>query len=217
VKTNLAKWVHCGLLLMLAPTVQSQQDAQAKPLGDVAREQKQVRKQQNSNGKVYGAVGTPSEKSDPQSNSLASKSQPTETVKLARRSVFDQAKSKTPDFIIVPAGTEIRVDIVDGKVIVPVRVGFSTPIPALSVASVKVHRLSYTPVLYSVAPGSLDNASLTYAETADLTAVTVDGATYPVEARTVALNGGATVGSAMSMSSSRDAAFVLTAPLAIKR
>jgi hypothetical protein len=57
-------------------------------------------------------------------------------------------RATKPDFLIVLGATEIRVDIVDGKVIVSVRVGFATPIPALSRAEVTVNRKYYAP--YSI-------------------------------------------------------------------
>jgi len=64
-------------------------------------------------------------------------------------SVLDRVKNKAEDgdFIVIPAGQEIKVDpffpagssptsrVDQGKVIVPVRVGFTTAIPALT----KVH------------------------------------------------------------------------------
>ncbi len=132
-----------------------------------------------------------------------------------RHSAFDQAKSKKSDLIIVPAGTEIRVDLVEGKVVVPVRVGFATPIPALSIASVKVNQAYYTPV-FSVVSNSPGNAPVAFGENAELTAVTVRGVTYPVQANTVPLTAlGA--GRTRSLMSDRDTVFVLSAPLAIER
>jgi hypothetical protein len=214
--TNRSRWIcGCVVLLAIGSTVQSQQDTSSKPLGDVAREQ-QARKQQKQNYSVkfYSAFGTPSEKNNLQTNFLTAKPQSTETAEPVRRSVFDQSKSTLPDFIIVPAGTEIRVDIIDGKVIVPVRVGFATPVPALSQAAVKVNQIYYTPVSYNVGPGP--SLPVSYGESAELTAVTVGGVTYPVQARPVSLTGAA-LGTMTSLSSSRDAVFVLTAPLAIER
>ncbi len=115
----------------------------------------------------------------------------------------------------MPAGTEIRVDLVEGKVVVPVRVGFATPIPALSIASVKVNQAYYTPV-FSVVSNSPGNAPVAFGENAELTAVTVRGVTYPVQANTVPLTAlGA--GRTRSLMSDRDTVFVLSAPLAIER
>ena len=128
-------------------------------------------------------------------------------------SFFDRAKINKPDFLILPAGTEIRVDIVDGKVIVPVRVGFATPIPALSRAEVTVNRKYYAP--YNVSYDVSGTYAGMYTENAELASVTVDSVAYPVKATVVPLNGVAA--QPASIPSTRDVTFVLTAPLAIRR
>jgi hypothetical protein len=225
-------------LLLLASAAQPQQDQQAKPLGDVAREQQQSRKHQKkaTASRVYGDIeATPATSEPPgetakvsEGERVAKEKSAAQTVmpqsagkelqiKAARRSVFDQAKTNKPDFIIVPAGTEIRVDIVEGKVVVPVRVGFATPIPALSIAAVKVNPVYYNPVFYNVVAGTASNFPVAYGETAELTAVTVHGITYPVRANAIPLNSGGVMGSARSLMSSRDAVFVLSAAIPIER
>ena len=224
--------------LLLAATVQSQQSDQNRPLGDVARDQKQARKQQKKTAeKMYTEIDASTDTAEPEKEEVDS--QPSsvkdtlskasaETAKSERgqaeggqlktvhRPVFDRAKTDKPDFIIVPVGTEIRVDIVDGKVVVPVRVGFATPIPALSRASVKVNRGYSIPSAYN-AYDNTANYPVPYIETADLTSITVGAVAYPVHATTVPLNSGATQENKASIPSIRDATFVLTAPLPIER
>lgn len=73
-------------------------------------------------------------------------------------------------------GTEIRVDIVDGKGIVPARVGFATPIPALSRAAVTVNRKYYA--AYNVSYDASGNYPDTFTENAELTSVTVGAVAY---------------------------------------
>jgi len=92
-----------------------------------------------------------------------------------RSSIFDSPKDNAPDVIVVPAGTKIQVDIIDGKVTVPVRVGWATPIPASSKVTVEVS-VPYSPVYYG---RYYDN--LYSAEVAQLTAVTLDGTTYELQ------------------------------------
>jgi hypothetical protein len=226
------------VVFLLAAAAQPQQDQQAKPLGDVAREQQQSRQHQKkaTASRVYGDIearpapaAPPGETAEVSKGERVAKEKSAEQtvkqqsagkdlqLKPARRSIFNQAKSNKPDFIIVPAGAEIRVDIVEGKVLVPVRVGFATPIPALSIAAVKVNPVYYSPVFYNLVSGSASNVPVAYGEAAELTAVTVRGVTYPVEANAIPLNSGGAMGSARSLMSSRDATFVLRAPLPIGR
>jgi hypothetical protein len=80
--------------------------------------------------------------------------------------------------------TEIRVDLAEGKVAVPVRVGFATPIPALSKVSVKIDWV-YAPAVYDANGNVLNNTNTRYAEYGVLTGVTVNGVTYKVESDSV--------------------------------
>ena len=105
--------------------------------------------------------------------------------------------------IVVPAGTEIRVDVRERKVVVPVRVGFSTPIPALSKVAVQVSR-SYVPAGY----GSNGAPSVDFVDYATVAAVTVEGRTYEVKADTVPLLRGET---------NSEVTFVLSAPVSVLR
>ncbi|HEX4489277.1 MAG TPA: hypothetical protein VH088_23590 [Terriglobales bacterium] len=202
-----------GAVALFTTVSAAQQVPQNKPLGDVAREQQQTRKQEKkaSADRVYKEIGTAA----PDKTSSEPAGDPFRIAPI-HRSIFDQAKTNQPDFIIVPAGAEIRVDIVEAKVIGPVRVGFSTPIPALSIAAVKMIQNYYSPVSYNLNSGK-GNPPVAYGESAELTSVVVRGVSYPVQARPVSLSGGATFGTLPSSNSSRDAVFVLTAPLAIQR
>lgn len=134
------------------------------------------------------------------------------------RSVLDRPMGERPDPFIVPAGTEIRVDIVEGKVVVPVRVGFATPIPALSKAAVKINRV-YPPT-YAESGAAQASVPVRYAEYGELTSVTIDGRTYAVQSDSVALGtpGSSVVTPGNSLGSSpHDVKFVLSVPLAIER
>ena len=74
----------------------------------------------------------------------------------SRLPVLDAPKQNLPDVIVVPAGTQIKVDISEenpplnvplrtfsGKVTIPVRVGWATVIPALTKVTVEVSALYY--------------------------------------------------------------------------
>ncbi len=134
------------------------------------------------------------------------------------RSVLDRPLGEKPAPMVVPAGTEIRVDIVDCKVALPVRIGFATAIPALSKVSVKINRV-YSPG-YVDASGTPVNGQSRYAEYGELKSVTIDGKTYKVETDSVPL---ATPGSSAvtpdnsTGSSPHDVKFVLSAPLSLER
>ena len=225
-------------LWMLVPAAQSQASPQDRSLGDVAREQQELRKQQKkaAPSKVYTETGVasdhdtpdnerakPSACSDPDKAVDAKACKPSvsefnpaaaQEEKNSRnlRSVLDRVPDTKPDVIVVPAGTEIRVDIVDGKVTVPVRVGFATPIPALSKAAVQMN-----PVYYYTGYGNYGTGPVAFIENAVLTAVTVRGVTYAVQANTLQVDSVGVVRGTMAASSSRDAVFVLSAPVAIER
>ena len=219
-------------LIVVSPT-NSQQNEDARPLGDVAREQQLERKQKaRTGGTVHIDIAADPNKSEPtqekantepsSGSSAPSKrspeaAEPQESIPPSNRaySVFDRAKINKPDFLIIPAGTEIRVDIVDGKVIVPVRVGFATPIPALSRAEVTVNRKYYAS--YNVSYDVSGTYAGMYTENAELASVTVGSVAYPVKATVVPLNGVAAQPTMASIPSTRDVTFVLTAPLAIRR
>ena len=119
------------------------------------------------------------------------------------RSVLDRDQEPAPDAIMVPAGTEIRVDVAEGKVVLPVRVGFSTPIPALSKVALHVSRV-YTSVLNA----SNGAPNVDYLDYARATAVTVGDTTYKVTANSVPLLNGA---------ANKEVTFVLSAPILVLR
>jgi len=119
------------------------------------------------------------------------------------RPILDREPDASPDVIVVPAGTEIRVDVREQKVALPVRVGFSTPIPALSNVAVQVTR-SYVPAGY----GSNSVPSVDYVDYATATTLTIGGKAYDIQVDTVPLLSGATSG---------EVTFVLSAPVSIFR
>lgn len=122
-------------------------------------------------------------------------------------SVFDRPKDSRPDVIVVPAGTELKVDVDQHKTVVPVRVGFATPIPALSQVTVEATR-SYVgmPDFSSTSYPAL--AYVDYVEYATVTAITVAGNTYEVQTNSVTLQKGGT---------NSEVTFILAAPLKILR
>ncbi len=121
-----------------------------------------------------------------------------------RSSVFDAPKDNSPDVIVIPAGTKIQVDILDGKVTVPVRVGWATPIPALTKVAVEIS-VPYYPVY-----GTYYRASVPYyndlysAEVAQLTSVTLDGTRYDLQTDQIPVMAGS------------EATFTLQADLTLK-
>ena len=143
----------------------------------------------------------------------------TQKASAAKRTVLDRPAGEKPAPYIVPAGTEIRVDVVEGKVIVPVRVGFATPIPALSKVAVQVNRV-YAPAYLDANGVRQDGGNASYAEYGVLTAVTVDGVTYPVQSNSVPLASAGSMAVTLdnsAASSVHDVKFVLSASLSIAR
>jgi hypothetical protein len=205
-----------GAMVLCANVCLAQQAMQSKPLADVAREQQPARSQEKKAPPNHVVKGIGTASADTNSKLFSEPAGNPLRIAPIHRSVFDKAKTNDPNFIIVPAGSEIRVDLVEAKVIGPVRVGFSTPIPALSIAAVKMDQNYYAPVSYNLNSGA-SNPPVTYGERAELTSVVVRGVSYPVQARPVSLSGGAIFGILPSSNSSHDAVFVLTAPLAIQR
>jgi hypothetical protein len=221
------------LLLALVALTPAQLFSQNQPLGDVAREQKDSRKQTENSGKppkiltnddlsprsATGTSGTtpspaasaegqdspPKESQSKESKSAASESQPIDTKNFAEGdagnsggpsavdSVLDRPKHPEADAFVVPAGTQLKVDIGGQKIVVPVRVGFATPIPALSQVTVQVTR-SYVAIPYSFggAPYNAGVPNVDYIEYARLTAIIVGGTTYPVQTDSLPLLRGAT-------------------------
>jgi len=96
-------------------------------------------------------------------------------------------KKSSRDALVVAAGTEIRVSIVTprpemrppyvvtGKVVLPVRVGFDTAIPATSVATVSV-----TPIYQEYEDGKRRHFQQV-ANLMELTSVVVSGVVYEVK------------------------------------
>jgi hypothetical protein len=113
---------------------------------------------------------------------------------LPARSVYDRPDDSAADVVVVPAGTEIHVNILDGNVALPVRMGFATPIPALSKVTVKLFGVRDYESYWEFS-GLSDYASLT--------SVTIDNVIYPVQTDTIPYFAGEEV-------------FTLVAPLTIK-
>ncbi len=192
------------------------QDSTDRPLGDVAREQRELRKQPKPE-KVYGNKDVGPAPSPDDSDSTSSKSAEAKSAEVssdagkvidakAKTSLpttggTEAAKAETPvsrtaldrptmdrpkmdrpkdiaaekadALLIVPEGTQLMIDISGAKVVVPVRVGFATAIPALSKATVRVSLRSTGDSVYI----------------GELTDVTVEGVRYSVVADQVAVSG----------------------------
>ncbi len=170
----------CGSLLFGTLTF-AQQSPSDKPLGDVAREQKSKQKKKASLGNTYTGEGTPAAPStaddssaEPKSPLPSAETKPPDSSKTKEKTdagtnLLDQAKSSESDFILVPAGTQIKVDRTAGKVAWPVRVGFATPIPALSKVTIEDWGQTFD--------------GETYYQILALTSVTVDKVTYKTKAK----------------------------------
>jgi hypothetical protein len=208
---------------------QAQQNSSDEPLGDVAREQKKIHKEQTNAGpqKVYtnaevvtsanGDEVKPA--SQPAATSEAcSKDKAAEPAKDAAirekkstqpdadkpKSVFDRPKDTAPDMIFVPAATEIRVDVPQRKVVLPVRIGFSTPIPALSKVALEIRR---TYVNNEYVAGGLP---YDYVDYATVTAIVIEGTSYTVHTDAMPLLRG-------DSATNSEVTFHLSAPLPIPR
>ena len=205
-----------GILILGLVGGARSQDSTDRPLGDVAREQRELRKQPKPE-KVYGnkdvAPATLPDNSD-STSSHSTEAKSAEVSSDAGKVIDAKAKTSLPaaggmaaakaeapfsrtaldhpaldrpaldrpkdsaaehadDLLIVPEGTQLKIDISEGKVVVPVRVGFATAIPALSKATVRVSL-----------QGAGDSVSI-----AELTDVTVEGVRYGVQADLVAVPG----------------------------
>ena len=136
---------------------------QDKSLGDVARKQPAVHAQQKKATSVHTDIA--------HSSSAAESS--------------DRRLGEKPDPYVVPAGTEIRVDLTESKITGPVRLGFATPIPALTKVAVDTDR-AYLQNNYRTYPRDGPD----YIEYATVTAITIDGKTYEVRTNRVQVSGG---------------------------
>jgi hypothetical protein len=220
------------VLLVQGQAAFGQQDSQSKPLGDVAREQRQQRTQKKRAGTakhVVKRIGTPPPSSaDPKSvqNAVPPAAQPSDQVSESSDaetvSTPEARRPQEPDVLVVPAGTEIRVETLaglptvtrsgtfyEGKVVVPVRIGFTTAIPALSKVKIAVYSV-YAGNGYIVYGNSLFSPtgyadSSGYINQAELDSVTIDGTEYKVR----------TKGAPFSASSEQQ--FVLEEPLTLER
>ncbi len=115
-------------------------------------------------------------------------------------------KESSVDVIVVPAGTELRVDVDQHKMVLPVRVGFDTAIPALSEVVVQTNRANInTPISYQ---GASVTSYVDYVDYATVTAIAVNGRTYEVRTNQVALAKGGT---------NNEVIFALSKPLTISR
>ena len=216
--------------IVILGLAQAQALSEDSPLGDVARELRKAKQGDGTSAverahKVYmnadvvsdppktaeeGAASSPpvvgkdagSNKSSTPHTEGAEATRKADSAKLrGGRPILDREPDATPDVIVVPAGTEIRVDVREQKVALPVRVGFSTPIPALSNVAVQMSR-SYVPAGY----GSNGVPSFNYVDYATATTLIIEGKAYEIQADTVPLFTGATSG---------EVTFVLSAPVSI--
>jgi hypothetical protein len=231
--TGVFRRLAAGVIVVLAALSpsQAQQNSSAEPLGDIARKQREARKHQtkatppkvytNSEAVTSADAGgaKPSSESAAQSESCAEKNKAAESAKDADCTKRDTSQSEpvkskcapgrtedtAPDWIVVPAATEIRVNIPERKVVVPVRIGFSTPIPALSKVVVQISR-TYVSNGYVVGEISY----VDYVDYATVTAVVIGGTSYNLETDTVPLFKGEGAANA-------EVVFHLSSPLSIPR
>jgi hypothetical protein len=220
-------------VLLLASSASAQQDSQDKSLGDVARQQREAKKQDQKNadnekvitnddvvsgsaraaGSSNGASSSATEKNSgvtkdakDEAQSAAVENKERQSERRPATSVLDRTKDSAPDLIIVPSGTELKVDVDNGKTIVPVRVGFATPIPALSQVAVQIGRdYAYIPNSFE---GTFATSYVDYVEYATITAVTVGDKTYDGQTNSLPLPRGGT---------NNELTFVLNEPVAVVR
>jgi hypothetical protein len=224
---------HAALLLALLMPCQvafGLQESQATPLGDVARELRQKSAQQKKSAKRVHMVGSADAGAAPPNSA---KPQAAETSATAESSTTQSevevvpeptpVRTPEPDVIIVPAGTEIRVEtlavlptvtrwgtvLYEGKVVLPVRLGFTTAIPALSKVKIAVNG-AYSGAGYIVYGNSLFSPigyadSSGYVSEAELDSITIDGTEYKVRTK------------AAPFSAISEQRFVLAEPLTLER
>lgn len=189
----------------------AQQPPESKPAGDAIPEQQKADKaKQPAPKKIYTNADLVSPETKPETGKLDSptnsaagsdavKAGDTSTPatqtsnssegtnppapETTRSPVFDFPKQTSPDVFVIPAGTQIRVNISTGKVTTPVRVGWATPIPALTQMTVEVSTVYY-PVR------GRDAVNLAYQEVAQLTAVTLHGKHYDLQSDQIPVNAG---------------------------
>lgn len=195
------------LIIVLAVMAQSQDSSPQQPLGDTAREQQQLRSKDKTapTDKVYtnediGADSSESDSGKPNGGktpqAMPINAAPRSGAFLHQRSVFDAdpKKDSADDFIVIPAGTEIRVNLLERTVEAPVRVGFSTPVPASTKVVLHIygnHRVS-------------PDDTFGLGDYASITSLTIGDDNYPVRTNRIPCRMGQGV-------------FRLSAPLRIKR
>lgn len=203
-------------LILLAGMAHPQNFQPEESLGDVAKEQREQHPKETKPApkKVYRNRDVVTEQDSPAPESQQTTSQEITAQKTgsaqaqnspiqkassrpATTSIFDR-KDDDPaaDFILVPAGTQIEVNMMDSNVAMPVRIRFATPIPALSKVALKVFVVDEGYNYYDYAP-ELGNF-------ATLSSVTIGDVTYPVQSDTVPYATGEQI-------------FTLSEPLRIKR
>ena len=119
---------------------------------------------------------------------------------------MDRTGESSTAVIVVPAGTELKVDVDNRHTIVPVRVGFATPIPALSHVEIQVSRDCFN-VPY-VSDNTTSFPEMDCLEYANVTTVTVGGSTYDIQTNMLPLSRGGT---------NNDLTFVLDRSVAVTR
>jgi hypothetical protein len=215
---SIAAWT-VAIVFVLIPFVFAQSPSPNQSAGTVAQAGKDAKNQPVKAAKVFANDVLTSRSADASARSASSspavaQGNQDEKKESADHSatttnVLDRPKDPSPDGIVIPAGTELKVNIGQHKTVVPVRVGFATPIPALSQVTVQVTR-SYVVLPYPNAGGPTytPNPNVDYTEFATITAVSVDGKAYQMRTDSVPLWRGGT---------NSEVTFVLSEPLKILR
>ena len=204
---------------LFIPFAFAQSVSTTQPLSTVAHEKKDAKSKSVKAAKVFTNDDLTSRSAEPSARSTSSPRafvQESEGEKrepanhsLATTNVVDRQKGASPDVIVIPAGTELKIDVSQHKTVAPVRVGFATPIPALSQVTVQLTR-SYVSLLFPSLsyPSYTPNPNVDYTEYATITAVNVEGKTYQMQTDSVPLWRGGT---------NSDVTFVLTEALEMLR
>jgi hypothetical protein len=129
-------------------------DQQDKPLGDVAREQRQVkkktaRKRYTNKDVATGAATRRTQTKGSQPKPLTSEAAPNVVASVEERkedrgsgrTALDRPREPETETIIIPTGTQIKANIHAEEVTIPIRVGEKTAIPVSAKVTVKVEQI----------------------------------------------------------------------------
>jgi len=212
--TRIASLLGASAALLIVALAHAQADSQDKPPGDVAREQREIQKQHSKNNRTRvftnddlqsgsdeqtrDSAAEQDTRADAEKTAADAKKQRADSKENSKdlttdrrpQPVLDRDKDSAPDLQVIPKGAQIHVDFNTKKVVVPVRVGFATPIPAGSPVKLQIAR-TYLQAYPNPDP-NIRVPLLDYADQVTLVGVTAGGRVYPVQCDVLPLMLGAT-------------------------